>query len=108
MGYSLNRSNATFHHIVKKSDGGKETIENGAVLARPAHEYLHIIEFKDIETYITLNKIFRIINNQGYAPTQEQYRIINYLLLKFEREHKRDLSSKGKLLIKQKYLERLG
>ena len=56
MGYTLDKD-ATYHHIVKRCDGGEETIENGAVLNPYAHEYLHIIEYKDIETYIAINKI---------------------------------------------------
>lgn len=30
----------TYHHIIPKSQGGKATIENGAVLCRACHDYL--------------------------------------------------------------------
>lgn len=106
MGYKLNKNNATYHHIVKKEDGGLLTIDNGAILSDVAHSYLHIIEYKDIEIYFALNKIFEIINKQRSKPTKEQYSIINALLMMFEEEHKSDKTSKGKMLIKHAYLER--
>ena len=105
MGYTLDKT-ASFHHIVKREKGGKEEISNGAVLNKTAHEYLHIIEYKDIETYIAINKILKIINEQRDKPTIEQLQIISKLLSMFEEEHKHDKTSKGKRLIKYQYLER--
>lgn len=105
MGYKLDK-NATYHHIVKRCDGGRETIENGAVLNQDAHEYLHILEYKDIDTFIAINKILKIINDQHAKPTVEQMQIISKLLSMFEEEHKHDKTSKGKTLIKHKYLDR--
>lgn len=72
----------------------------------PAHQYLHLIECKDIETYIAINKIFQYVNQQMYEPTQEQREIIEYLLQEFEKVHRWDKGSKGKILIQRKYLER--
>lgn len=106
MNYRIVRKDMTFHHIIKKSDGGKEIIENGALLMSNPHEYLHIIEYKDFDTYVALNKIFGYINRQGYEPTAEQRQIIEYLLRSFEEEHKKDVTSKGKMLIKPYYLDR--
>lgn len=107
MNYKLVRKDITFHHIIKSSDGGRRDIDNGALLmGNSAHPYLHIIEYKDIETYNALNKIFKFINQQKHEPTTEQREIIEYLLQEFENEHRWDKSSKGKLLIKHKYLER--
>ena len=71
-----------------------------------AHQYLHLIEYKDKETYNAINKIFYYINQQQYEPTLEQREIIEYLLQEFEKVHKWDKSSKGKLLIQKKYLDR--
>lgn len=96
----------TFHHIVKKENGGKLEIGNGALLLPVAHQYLHLIECKDIETYIGLNKIFAFVNKQGFEPTREQREIIEYMLREFERIHREDKGSKGKLLIRRKYLDR--
>ena len=105
MGYTLDRT-ASFHHIIKREHGGKEVIENGAVLNKTAHEYLHIIEYKDIGTYIAINKILKIINEQRDKPTTEQLEIISKILSMFEEEHKHDKTSKNKILIKHQYLER--
>ena len=106
MGYTLDKT-ATFHHIEKREHGGLEVIENGAVLNPYAHEYLHIIEYKDLETFISINKILKVINEQKDKPTIEQLQIISKLLSMFEKDHKEDRTSKGKRLIKHQYLERM-
>lgn len=102
----VRKSDLTFHHIQKRCDGGKEVIENGALLLSTPHQYLHLIEYRDKETYIAINKIFEYINQQRYEPTEEQRLMIEYLLRSFEDKHIGDKSSKGKSLIKHKYLER--
>ena len=108
MNYKIVRkSDLTYHHIEKRCDGGKRTIENGALLmGNTGHPYLHLIEYKDIDTYIAINKIFKYINQQRHEPTKEQRELIEYLLVEFERKHRWDKGSKGKLLIRRKYLER--
>ena len=106
MNYRLVRKDVTFHHIQKREDGGERTIDNGALLMPIAHQYLHLIEFKDIKTYHTLNKLFQMINQQGYEPTEEQRKIVEYLLGEFEHIHRWDKGSKGRLILKHKYLER--
>lgn len=106
MNYKLVKKDITYHHIIKKEHGGLKTIDNGALLMPVAHQYLHIIEYKDIETYNAINKIFKYVNNQQYEPTREQREIIEYLLKQFEYEHIEDKTSRGKNLIKYKYLER--
>jgi hypothetical protein len=63
MGYELTKeaNYFTFHHIIKKEHGGKEKINNGAVLiGNSAHNYLHIIESRELDMYIYLNKIFPV------------------------------------------------
>lgn len=107
MNYKITRKNdLTFHHIIKKEHGGTLDIDNGALLLPTAHQYLHIIEYKDINTYLILNKLFRIINQQMREPTQEQRQMIEYLLCEFENYHRYDKTSKGKVLIKREYLKR--
>lgn len=106
LNYKLVKADITFHHIQKRCDGGKKEISNGALIMPVAHQYLHLIECKDINTYIAINKIFKYVNQQMYEPTQEQREIIEYLLKEFESVHKYDKGSKGKLLIQRKYLER--
>lgn len=102
----VRKADFTYHHIQKKCDGGKKTLENGALLLPIPHQYLHLIEFRDIDIYKMLNKVFKIVNEQQHEPTKDQREIVEYLLQDFEYHHKWDKSSKGKLLIKHKYLER--
>lgn len=106
LNYKIVRNNMTAHHIVKREFGGKLEVSNIAPLMNDGHIYLHIIEYKDLKTYESINKLFKYINDQGYEPTNEQREIIEYLLTSFEKEHIKDKTSKGKLLIKHQYLER--
>lgn len=107
LNYKITRlDDLTYHHIIKKSYGGKKTIENGALLIPLAHQYLHLIECVDIDTYVAINKMFGIINKQREEPTKEQREIIEYMLREFERVHKWDKKNNGKLLLQRKYLER--
>ena len=106
MNYKLVRNQLTFHHIEKRENGGKKDLSNGALLMPTPHQYLHLIECKDIKTYIALNKIFKIINTQLKEPNQDQREIIEYLLQDFEYHHRNDKNSKGKTLIQKKYKER--
>lgn len=107
MNYKLVRKDLTFHHITKKENGGKREISNGSLLMPVGHQYLHLIEFKDIETYNAINKIFKYINQQQCEPTTEQREVIEYFLKEFEKIHINDKNSRGKFLIKKQYLERL-
>lgn len=106
MNYHLVKKDITYHHCLKREHGGKREIENGALLMPVAHQYLHLIECKDIDTYIAINKVFKYINQQMAEPTREQRELIEYLLQEFEKIHRWDKGSKGKLLIQHKYLER--
>lgn len=107
MGYELRSINdLTYHHIQKKSDGGHLTLDNGALLrGDTAHEYLHIIENKDLDMYVYINNLLKNVNTQGYAPTKRQLLAVRAILEQFEREHCSDKTSKGKPLIRTKYIE---
>lgn len=107
MNYKLVKKDLTFHHIVKKAEGGKQEISNGALLMPIGHQYLHIIEFKDYKAYKHINEVFKLINKQEYEPTLDQRETIEYILLQFESKHKDDKTSKGKQLIKKEYTQRL-
>ena len=102
----VNKEDMTFHHIKKRCDGGKMKINNGALLLPSSHRFLHLIEFKDIDTYIAINKIFKFVNQQNEEPNLEQRQILDYLLSQFEQDHRWDKGSKGKLLIKREYYQR--
>lgn len=107
MNYRLVKKDVTAHHIIKREHGGKLEWDNIALLMPAAHQYLHLIEYKDYETYVTLNKIFKMINEQREAPTKAQRELVEYFLREFEKIHRWDKGSKGKLLIQRKYLDRL-
>ena len=107
MGYDINSiRDLTYHHIQKKEHGGPFTLDNGALLrGDTSHEYLHIIEYKDLDMYLYINNILKQINDQRARPTKQQLLAIRDVLLQFEREHDTETNSKGKLLIKQRYIK---
>lgn len=53
---SNNNINDHFPEFRKPIVGGKETIDNGAVLNREAHDFLHEQEHKDKQLYNELNE----------------------------------------------------
>lgn len=106
MNYKLVKNDITMHHIIKREHGGKLEIDNLAILITTSHQYLHIIEYRDIETYNAINKLFRYINQQRREPTEEQRQIIEYLLQEFEEKHKDDINSKGNKMIRKSFLRR--
>ena len=106
MNYKLVKTEVTYHHLIKECDGGKKTIENGALLMPIAHQYLHLIENIEIEAYVRLNEIFKVVNEQRHEPTPEQRAMVEYILQVFENVHKWDKGKKGKILVQRKYLKR--
>lgn len=107
MNYKIvQKQEMTAHHIVKKEHGGRLERTNIALLLPVAHQYLHLIECIDIDTYVALNKIFKIVNMQEHEPSKEQRELVEYLLQEFERVHRWDKGRKGKLLLQRKYLKR--
>lgn len=106
LNYKLVKEDITYHHCIKASDGGKKTIENGALLMPVAHQYLHLIECVDIRYYDKLNAMFKLINEQREEPSIPQRVVIEYILQEFERLHRWDKSNKGVLLLQKKYLKR--
>lgn len=109
MGYAVNKENPyTYHHIKKRCLGGKEESKNGAILTKFAHEYLHIIETRDLQLYEYINNVLLQINEQMHEPLERQILAIWYMLEIFEEQHKNDTTSKGKVLIKNEYRRRNG
>lgn len=110
MGYKLQKGDQfTYHHnLLLKSEGGLYTRENAAILAgKTSHPYVHLIQYKNIECYMYLRTLLAQINEQGHMPTYQQLMAIDGVLLHFENEHSWDKNSKGKLLIKKEYKERI-
>lgn len=107
MGYKVTRDNPyTYHHLQKKEHHGKETLNNGAIITDVAHRYLNIIESRDKELYNYINMVLQQINEQGFTALDRQLLAIDYFLKQFEKEHEKDRSKKGKVLIKEEYKKR--
>ena len=84
MNYIITDNDLTYHHIVKIEEGGKTTIDNGALLTQRAHNYLNTIEKTDIDIYNRINEILKEINNNKSEPTKIQRQKIDLLLFEFE------------------------
>lgn len=105
LGYETTRFE--LHHIKKRENGGLLVRDNIAPLGKIDHRYIHIIEYKDLEMYLYLNTMLKIINQQGYMPTTAQLKAIDSVFKQFEREHSGDYNSKGEILIKEQYTKRI-
>lgn len=106
MGYVLSKENPyTYHHIKKRCHGGEVSLKNGAILTKIAHEYLHIIESRDLELYEYINNVLKQINEQGHEPLLRQILAIDYILKIFEEKYKNEKTTKNKTLIKKQYIE---
>lgn len=103
LGYD-NLERYSFHHLIKKSDGGKKIIDNGAVLHQSSHSYLHTIEYYDLDKYIFLNNILKKVNEQKMFTTKEQLEQIRYVLKEFQNEYEGKKSLREKDIIKKEYI----
>ena len=70
MGFKLSNNNTyTFHHIRERRAGGKEEMENGAILTRFGHQFLNYLDHHNKRAYNDYQAIFRQINkNKGPIP----------------------------------------
>lgn len=106
MGYIFNNTKQlSYHHmIIANKDGGLMTFENGAILRQnTSHDYLHYINLYDPEIFYLITSEL-IDENIKRRVDIENLKKIRDLLLYFEREHDRDRTKKGKLLIKREYI----
>lgn len=108
MGYELGENEIfSYHHLVPKRKGGKESINNGSILGdKSSHPYIHLIEMVDYEMFKYITNMLYNINNQREMPSKQQLLAIRGVLEQFEREHCSDRSRKGNLIIKPEYTER--
>lgn len=75
MSYIITKKNfLTYHHIKPEKEGGKISIENGALLTKNAHRDLNRIEEFDYALYQDWNELFWFILN-SQAPIDEYYKI---------------------------------
>ena len=108
MGYSINKENASFHHlIIPRRNHGTKSINNGSILNKDtSHAYLHLIETKDYEIFFRITK--EMIKENKLGRIDEQIlKNINDLLNVFEREHSGDVNFYGDPLIREEYVKRL-
>ncbi|MEI3530121.1 MAG: hypothetical protein V8Q75_03475 [Bacilli bacterium] len=115
MGYSVKRKEGlSFHHLIiphrdcKNLGLGEGYLYwNGAILNQnTSHDYLHMIESKDYDLFLSITSEIIDMNVKGYLDIENLKRI-SELLKMFEREHCGDRSKKGKLLIKEEYTRRM-
>lgn len=64
----------TYHHIVPKRQGGKGSIENGALLCRIEHDMFNIIESANPKKAEDLNDGFQEFKRQRDLRTLKQMR----------------------------------
>ena len=107
MGYKLMRGDIfTYHHIEKRENGGKLTIENGAILCgKSAHPYLHLVDHIDPDMYHYINGILMSINRTRHIDVH-LLEEIDRTLKSFERENQGRKNAKGKILIRDIYTDR--
>lgn len=83
MNFALSRDNPyTYHHIVEKSKGGDKSIDNGAILTRRAHTFLHTLEKVCPDAYNDLQNVFLKINGSKQPVSDEIIREIDEILYK--------------------------
>ena len=83
LNYKIKRpSDLTFHHIKEKRNGGKRIIENGAILIRRSHDYLHYLDRYYHKYYCDLNELFKALNKTIKPPTKDYYDEVEYILKK--------------------------
>ena len=112
MGYTFSDSKQlSFHHlIIPKKDcaklglGDGYFLWNGAILRQlTAHDYLHIIEKIDRDTFLQITQIL-IAENQRKKIDIQLLKQIRFILEHFEKQHQKDVDKKGKTLVKTNYL----
>ena len=83
LGYKIDRNNKlTIHHIFKQSYGGLNEFSNYALLVEKSHNYLHVLETKDHEVYLELNKLFKELNDSLEPPDKYYYEEVEKVLKK--------------------------
>lgn len=111
MGYTFSKpQELSFHHlIIPKRLGGKETIENGAILRQcTSHDYLHRIEAYDRDRFLAITNEMIQENESGKISKVNLCRIRD-ILMSFEREYYGKRTSNGALIIKPQYIkDRIG
>ena len=101
MGYKLSKKNPyTYHHIEEKRKGGKQTLDNGAILTRQAHDHLNYLELYVPDAYRDWQRVFKYFNALRRPLTEKEYEIIEkiayYETQYEERKYPRKINKKTK------------
>lgn len=95
MNFKITKDNPlTFHHILKKEQGGEDIVDNGALLTIMAHRYLHLIEVLEPFLYDELNYYFKEVNERRILPYYYELDLIDEELQNFEIRNKNELKYK--------------
>lgn len=82
MGYKLTKKNPySYHHIKEARNGGRVSIDNGALLTRAAHDDLNLLDEHARSLYCELNNLFKELNQTRKPPTKEYFKEVNGVLL---------------------------
>ena len=112
MGYTFDRrEDLSFHHLVipkrdcKAAGLGEGYLKwNGAILNQnTSHDYLHIIERMDRDTFLRITAEMIEENLKGKLDIDNLKRI-RELLLYFEDKYEKETNSKGQLILKRKFI----
>ena len=83
MNFVLTKGNPyTYHHILERYNGGKRSIDNGAILTKRAHRFLNMLQLFYPDAYDDLQNVFRRINGTKEPVTQEFVDEIDEILKK--------------------------
>lgn len=92
MNFKLTKDNPyTYHHIVEKRRGGDKSIDNGAILTKRAHSFLHTLEKVCPDAYNDLQKVFAKINDSKTQPSEEIISEIDNILYKVLVSHEYEI-----------------
>lgn len=106
MGYEFEiKKELTYHHILPKNYGGKTSFKNGALLIRPSHDYIHIIEAIDFKLFIEISHELKQEHEKGEI-TKERLLNIRQMLEFFENKNKNSYAKNGTPLIKDDFVRR--
>lgn len=100
MNFTLSKNNPyTYHHIVEKSRGGDKSLDNGAILTKRAHKFLHTLQKVCPDAYQDLQNVFVRINASKEPVSQEIIdeidEILKKVLVTYEYEYKKDVDLSG-------------
>lgn len=97
----------SFHHLlIPRRHNGPVSIENGAIIRRVPHDYLHQVEFYDLELFNAITSEMVDMNLKGHLD-MINIANIDTLLCYFEREYSGKTTKKGHPIVKEQYTRRL-